>query len=86
MMLIILNAIIILSFWRSNFFSKWLLYFGIDLTSLVFIELKGDVYPVEPDDEFTFQKVLDPHWGVVYDEDVRIHSLTAFSGVFCLSS
>ncbi|XP_017236772.1 acetolactate synthase small subunit 2, chloroplastic [Daucus carota subsp. sativus] len=29
----------------------------------------GDVYPVEPNNEFAFQKVLDPHWGVVYDED-----------------
>ena len=31
--------------------------------------LKGDVYPVEPYDDFA-SKVLDPHWGVLYDEDV----------------
>ncbi|KAK6144944.1 hypothetical protein DH2020_021764 [Rehmannia glutinosa] len=28
----------------------------------------GDVYPVEPDDGF-YNKVLDAHWGVLYDED-----------------
>lgn len=44
--------------------------------------MKGDVYPVEPDDEFAFQKVLDPHWGVVYGEDVRIHSSTTFNSMF----
>lgn len=47
--------------------------------------MKGDVYPVEPDDEFAFQKVLDPHWGVVYDEDVRICSPTTFSSMYFIS-
>lgn len=63
-------------------FSKWLCIITIDLTSLVIIVMKGDVYPVEPDDEFAFQKVLDPHWGVVYDEDVRIRSPTIFNSMY----
>ena len=33
--------------------------------------MKGDVYPVEPSDGFAVNKVLDAHWGVLYDEDVR---------------
>ena len=32
--------------------------------------LKGDVYPVEPYDDFRSNQVLDAHWGVLYDEDV----------------
>lgn len=33
--------------------------------------MKGDVYPVEPSDAFTVNQVLDAHWGVLNDEDVR---------------
>lgn len=33
--------------------------------------MKGDVYPVEPEDDFALKQVLDAHWGVVYEEDVR---------------
>ncbi|KAL4341547.1 hypothetical protein GQ457_08G014390 [Hibiscus cannabinus] len=39
---------------------------------------KGDVYPVEPFDNFPNQ-VLDAHWGVLYDEDstgLRSHTLS----------
>ncbi|XP_034685941.1 acetolactate synthase small subunit 2, chloroplastic-like isoform X2 [Vitis riparia] len=39
----------------------------------------GDVYPVEPSDGFLFNKVLDAHWGVLYDEDtsgLRSHTLS----------
>lgn len=32
--------------------------------------LKGDVYPVEPYDDFSVNQVLDAHWGVLVDEDV----------------
>ncbi|XWS42990.1 hypothetical protein CRYUN_Cryun16bG0061800 [Craigia yunnanensis] len=32
---------------------------------------KGDVYPVEPFDDFPVNQVLDAHWGVLYDEDSR---------------
>lgn len=32
---------------------------------------KGDVYPVEQSDDFTIKPVLDAHWGVLNDEDVR---------------
>ncbi|KAG4164507.1 hypothetical protein ERO13_A13G020700v2 [Gossypium hirsutum] len=40
---------------------------------------KGDVYPVEPFDGFPVNEVLDPHWGVLYDEDssgLRSHTLS----------
>ncbi|GMP54967.1 hypothetical protein CsSME_00019942 [Camellia sinensis var. sinensis] len=33
---------------------------------------KGDVYPVEPMDDFPVNQVLDAHWGALNDEDVRI--------------
>ncbi|CAK9134616.1 unnamed protein product [Ilex paraguariensis] len=39
---------------------------------------RGDVYPVEPDDDFSMNQVLDAHWGVLYDEDssgLRSHTL-----------
>ncbi|PQQ21810.1 acetolactate synthase small subunit 1 chloroplastic [Prunus yedoensis var. nudiflora] len=39
----------------------------------------GDVYPVEPYDDFRLNKVLDAHWGVLYDEDpsgVQSHTLS----------
>jgi acetolactate synthase-1/3 small subunit len=38
---------------------------------------QGDVYPVEPED-FSLYQVLDPNWGVLYDEDstgLRSHTL-----------
>ncbi|KAL6344157.1 hypothetical protein AAG906_031871 [Vitis piasezkii] len=41
--------------------------------------LNRDVYPVEPSDGFLFNKVLDAHWGVLYDEDtsgLRSHTLS----------
>ncbi|KAM1347385.1 hypothetical protein PS2_036324 [Malus domestica] len=40
---------------------------------------RGDVYPVEPYDDFRSNKVLDAHWGVLYDEDssgVQSHTLS----------
>ncbi|KAI5579123.1 hypothetical protein BDE02_08G070500 [Populus trichocarpa] len=40
---------------------------------------KGDVYPVEPYDDFLMNPVLDAHWGVLYDEDsngLRSHTLS----------
>ncbi|KAH0985509.1 hypothetical protein GBA52_012686 [Prunus armeniaca] len=40
---------------------------------------RGDVYPVEPYDDFRLNKVLDAHWGVLYDEDpsgVQSHTLS----------
>jgi len=33
--------------------------------------MKGDVYPVETDDNSGVNQVLDAHWGVLNDEDVR---------------
>lgn len=38
--------------------------------------MKGDVYPVEAYDDFSVNKVLDAHWGVLHDEDVRKLSTT----------
>lgn len=32
--------------------------------------LKGDVYPVEPYNDFSVNQVLDANWGVLLDEDV----------------
>lgn len=39
--------------------------------TVLFSFWKGDVYPVEPYDDFSVNQVLDAHWGVLYDEDVR---------------
>ncbi|KAF3660653.1 Acetolactate synthase small subunit 2, chloroplastic [Capsicum annuum] len=36
---------------------------------------EGDVYPVETDDNSEINQVLDAHWGVLNDEDVRNGSL-----------
>ncbi|GFY81272.1 ACT domain-containing small subunit of acetolactate synthase protein [Actinidia rufa] len=39
----------------------------------------GDVYPVEPTDDFPLTQVLDAHWGVLDDEDtsgLRSHTLS----------
>ncbi|KAL7613876.1 hypothetical protein Lser_V15G08369 [Lactuca serriola] len=33
----------------------------------------GDVYPVEHYDRFSMNQVLDPHWGVLYEEDSTGH-------------
>lgn len=35
------------------------------------LRMKGDVYPVEPEDSFMENQVLDAHWGILYEEDVR---------------
>lgn len=37
----------------------------------IYLFMKGDVYPVEPSDGFSVKQVLDAHWGVLNDEDVR---------------
>ncbi|KAK6911077.1 ACT domain, partial [Dillenia turbinata] len=40
---------------------------------------RGDVYPVEPYDDISMNKVLDAHWGVLTDEDLsglRSHTLS----------
>ncbi|XP_052173047.1 acetolactate synthase small subunit 1, chloroplastic isoform X2 [Diospyros lotus] len=40
---------------------------------------RGDVYPVEPIDDFPVNKVLDAHWGVLNDDDttgLRSHTLS----------
>ncbi|XP_017977357.1 PREDICTED: acetolactate synthase small subunit 1, chloroplastic isoform X3 [Theobroma cacao] len=40
---------------------------------------KGDVYPVEPYDDFPINQVLDAHWGVLFDEDssgLQSHTLS----------
>ncbi|GAB4835336.1 Acetolactate synthase small subunit 2, chloroplastic [Ancistrocladus abbreviatus] len=40
---------------------------------------RGDVYPVEPYDNFSMNQVLDAHWGVLYDNDssgLRSHTLS----------
>ncbi|KAL6197293.1 hypothetical protein ACLB2K_032902 [Fragaria x ananassa] len=42
------------------------------------IASQGDVYPVEPYDDFPSNQVLDAHWGVLYDADssgVQSHTL-----------
>lgn len=43
-----------------------------DCYTFVSYILKGDVYPVEPMDGLAFNQVLDAHWGVLNDEDVRM--------------
>ncbi|KAF5741576.1 hypothetical protein HS088_TW10G00577 [Tripterygium wilfordii] len=40
---------------------------------------KGDVYPVEPYDDFLVNQVLDAHWGVIYGEEasgLQSHTLS----------
>lgn len=34
--------------------------------------MKGDVYPVEPFDGSATNQVLDAHWGMLNEEDVRL--------------
>lgn len=43
---------------------------GFKLFNIFIMSMKGDVYPVEPYDDFSKNKVLDAHWGVLYDNDV----------------
>ncbi|XAR71488.1 Acetolactate synthase [Bertholletia excelsa] len=41
--------------------------------------VRGDVYPVEPTDDFPVNQVLDAHWGVLSDEDtsgIQSHTLS----------
>ncbi|KAK3000210.1 hypothetical protein RJ639_022741 [Escallonia herrerae] len=46
----------------QKFASPWIKHFAV-------LYMKGDVYPVEPADDFSPNQVLDAHWGVLYDED-----------------
>ncbi|KAK3031005.1 hypothetical protein RJ639_036855 [Escallonia herrerae] len=46
----------------QKFASPWIKHFAV-------LFMKGDVYPVEPADDFSPNQVLDAHWGVLYDED-----------------
>ena len=41
------------------------------VSHMFFFFMKGDVYPVETSDGLAFNQVLDAHWGVLNDEDVR---------------
>jgi hypothetical protein len=45
--------------------------------------IKGDVYPVEASDDFSLNQILDAHWGVLTDEDVR--NLVPACNLFLLS-
>lgn len=45
--------------------------------------MKGDVYPVEQSDDFTIKPVLDAHWGVLNDEDVRKNQPSMFQNYSC---
>lgn len=41
--------------------------------------LEGDVYPVEPEDSFMENQVLDAHWGILYEDDstgLQSHTLS----------
>ncbi|XP_050206713.1 acetolactate synthase small subunit 2, chloroplastic [Mercurialis annua] len=52
---------------------------GRPLNKITISPSKGDVYPVEPYDDFSLNKVLDAHWGVIYDQDssgLRSHTLS----------
>ena len=40
--------------------------------------MQGDVYPVEPYESFHSDQVLDAHWGVLYDEDVRTYVILKY--------
>ncbi|OIW00553.1 hypothetical protein TanjilG_24283 [Lupinus angustifolius] len=47
--------------------------------SKIDIPAGGDVYPTEPSDGFTFNPVLDAHWGVLIEEDtsgIQSHTLS----------
>lgn len=45
--------------------------------------MQGDVYPVEPFDDSSKNQILDAHWGVLYDEDVRnLHNCYCLSVYF----
>ena len=45
--------------------------YSLTFSFKMFAYVKGDVYPIEPSDGFTVNQVLDAHWGVLNDEDVR---------------
>lgn len=45
--------------------------FAAMMYSLFCLFMKGDVYPVEPYDGSAVNQVLDAHWGVLIDDDVR---------------
>ncbi|KAF9677010.1 hypothetical protein SADUNF_Sadunf08G0062800 [Salix dunnii] len=52
---------------------------GLSLNGCNSSSSKGDVYPVEPYDDFSMNPVLDAHWGVLYNEDsngLRSHTLS----------
>ncbi|KAJ6768250.1 ACETOLACTATE SYNTHASE SMALL SUBUNIT [Salix koriyanagi] len=52
---------------------------GLSLNGSNSSSSKGDVYPVEPYDDFSMNPVLDAHWGVLYNEDsngLRSHTLS----------
>lgn len=53
-----------------NFFGNFLIWFVFVLCDVILF-LKGDVYPVESNADFSVNQVLDAHWGVLNDEDVR---------------
>ncbi|RVX23974.1 Acetolactate synthase small subunit 2, chloroplastic [Vitis vinifera] len=45
----------------------------------IYTMIIGDVYPVEPFNDFSVNPVLDPHWGALNDEDssgLRSHTLS----------
>ncbi|KAJ6350474.1 hypothetical protein OIU78_006609 [Salix suchowensis] len=52
---------------------------GLSLNGSNSSSSKGDVYPVEPYDDFSMNPVLDANWGVLYNEDsngLRSHTLS----------
>ena len=42
------------------------------------------MYPVEPYEDFSVNKVLDANWGVLYDEDVSIYCLVSIISMLTL--
>ncbi|CAI9262171.1 unnamed protein product [Lactuca saligna] len=48
--------------------------------------LKGDVYPVEYYNRFSMNQVLDPHWGVLYEEDSLAAGPTEMEGLARITS
>lgn len=44
--------------------------------------MQGDVYPVESADGVSVNQVLDAHWGVLNEDDVRSYSCLSFSHYF----
>ncbi|KAK8964904.1 hypothetical protein KSP40_PGU009081 [Platanthera guangdongensis] len=56
--------------------------FNVDVN----LSSSGDVYPVESFEDIRVNKVLDAHWGVLYDEDIFLTGLVNQLGLnqFCL--